>query len=58
MAGESDSVAFGPREMHWLPSAGVLDSALDMAAIEAVLGPMTMRTARTVSELADRHLAG
>ncbi len=58
MAGKSDRVAFGPLEMHWLPSGGVLDSTLDMAAIERVLGPMTMRTAGTVSELAARHLSG
>ncbi len=58
MAGESDSIAFGPLEMHWLPSGGVLDSTLDMGTIEAVLGPMTMRTARTVSELAAKHLSG
>ena len=42
----SDDVAFGPREMHWLPRGGMLDSTLDMAALESVLGPMTMRTAR------------
>ena len=58
MAGEQDGVAFGPQEMHWLPRGGVLDSTLDMAAIEAVLGTMTMRTARTVSELAAKHLHG
>ena len=58
LAGEREQVSFGPLELHWLPSGGVLDSALDMASIEAILGPMTMRTARTVSELAARRLAG
>lgn len=57
MAGERDEVAFGPLEMHWLPHAGTLDSTLDMAAIESVLGPMTMRTAGTVQALAGKHLA-
>src|SRR5664280_388685 len=33
-AGDSDLVAFGPLELHWLPRAGVLDSALDMLSIE------------------------
>jgi uncharacterized protein (DUF1697 family) len=56
-AGEDDLVAFGPLELHWLPRAGVLDSALDMLSIQAITGPMTMRTMRTVRELADRHMA-
>jgi uncharacterized protein (DUF1697 family) len=56
-AGEDDLVAFGPLELHWLPRAGVLDSALDMLSIEAMTGPMTMRTMRTVRELAGKHLA-
>jgi uncharacterized protein (DUF1697 family) len=57
MAGDRDEVAFGPLELHWLPGAGVLDSTLDMAMIESILGPMTMRTAGTVQALAAKHLA-
>ncbi len=56
-AGDSDLLAFGPLELHWLPRAGVLDSALDMLSIEAITGPMTMRTIRTVRELAGKHLS-
>jgi uncharacterized protein (DUF1697 family) len=56
-AGDSDLLAFGPLELHWLPRAGVLDSALDMLSIEALTGPMTMRTLRTVRELAGKHLS-
>jgi len=57
-AGDSDLLAFARLELHWLPRGGVLDSALDMLAIEAITGPMTMRTAGTIRELAGRHMSG
>ncbi len=50
-----EGLAFGERELYWLPSAGVLDSALDMKMIERLLGPMTMRTKGTIEQLAERH---
>ena len=50
-----DALVFGERELYWLPSGGVLDSALDMKGIERLLGPMTMRTKGTIEQLAGRH---
>ena len=55
LAGERDGVVFGARELYWLPSGGVLDSALDMKTIERLLGAMTMRTKNTIEQLAGRH---
>jgi uncharacterized protein (DUF1697 family) len=55
MAGEEDLLAFGPRELHWLPSGGILDTALDFKAIERLLGPMTTRTMGTVEQIAVKY---
>jgi uncharacterized protein (DUF1697 family) len=55
MAGEEDLLAFGNRELHWLPSGGILDTALDFKAIEKLLGPMTTRTMGTVEQIAARY---
>jgi uncharacterized protein (DUF1697 family) len=55
MAGEEDLLAFGARELHWLPSGGILDTTLDFKAIERLLGPMTTRTMGTVELLAAKY---
>jgi uncharacterized protein (DUF1697 family) len=57
VAGERDALAFGERELYWLPSGGVLDSALDMKTIERLLGPMTLRTMGTIEQIAAKHFA-
>jgi uncharacterized protein (DUF1697 family) len=55
MATDEDRLAFGARELHWLPSGGILDTALDFKAIEKLLGPMTTRTIGTVQLLAAKY---
>jgi uncharacterized protein (DUF1697 family) len=55
---EDDMLALGQRELYWLPSGGILDSALDLKAIATLLGPMTLRTKGTVEQIAGKHLAG
>ena len=50
-----DGLAFGERELYWLPRGGVLDSALDMKTIERLLGSMTMRTKGTIEQIAAKH---
>jgi uncharacterized protein (DUF1697 family) len=55
LGGPDDALAFGPRELYWLPAAGISDSALDMKALELALGPMTIRTAGTIEQIAARH---
>jgi uncharacterized protein (DUF1697 family) len=58
LASESDGLAFGERELYWLPNGGILDSALDLKAIGKLLGAMTMRTKNTIEQLAGRHFRG
>lgn len=57
LATDRDRLAFGRRELFWLPSGGILESALDLKAIETVLGTMTRRTKNTVEQLVGRHFA-
>lgn len=52
LATDDDRLAFGGRELYWLPSGGIRDSALNVKAIEQRLGVNTMRTKGTIDELA------
>lgn len=54
----ADRLALDHRELYWLPSGGISDSDLDLAAIERLVGPMTMRTANTVARITAKYLAG
>jgi len=58
LASAADTLAFGERELYWLPSGGVLDSELDQAAISALLGPSTRRTKNTIEQIAGKHFGG
>jgi uncharacterized protein (DUF1697 family) len=58
MADDHDLLAFGERELYWLPSGGTMQTALDLAAIERALGPTTRRTKGTLEQLAAKHFAG
>jgi uncharacterized protein (DUF1697 family) len=55
LATDEDRLAFGDRELYWLPSGGTRDSALNGKAIEELLGPSTMRTKGTVELLAAKY---
>ena len=57
LATDDDPLAFGNRELFWLPSGGTLESALDRKAIDKLLGPTTMRTKGTVEQLAAKFFA-
>lgn len=57
LATDDDRLAFGGRELYWLPSAGTLDSALDQKALGQLLGPSTMRTKGTIDQLAAKHFS-
>ena len=57
LADVEDELAFGERELHWLPSGGILDSALDFKAIGRLLGPLTTRTKGTIEQLAAKYFA-
>jgi uncharacterized protein (DUF1697 family) len=57
LADAEDELAFGERELHWLPSGGILDSALDFKTIGRLLGPVTTRTKGTIEQLATKYFA-
>jgi uncharacterized protein (DUF1697 family) len=52
LAMEEDRLAFGDRELYWLPSGGTRDSGLDLKRIEKLLGATTMRTKGTLEQIA------
>lgn len=54
LAGDEDLLAIEGRELYWLPGGGISDSDLDLKAIDAALGPGTMRTMGTVAQIAAR----
>jgi uncharacterized protein (DUF1697 family) len=58
MATDEDKLAFGERELYWLPSGGIRDSTLGMKAIDDALGSTTMRTKGTIEQLAAKYFRG
>jgi uncharacterized protein (DUF1697 family) len=52
LASDEDRLAIEGRELYWLPSGGISESELDLKAIDAALGPGTMRTMGTVEQIA------
>jgi uncharacterized protein (DUF1697 family) len=54
---EEDRLALEERELYWLPSGGILKSALDLKAIAKLLGMSTTRTKNTVEQIAAKHFA-
>ena len=55
LATDQDRLAFGERELYWLPSGGTLKSKLDRKALDKLLGATTMRTKGTVELLAEKY---
>jgi len=56
-AGPEDLLAFGARELYWLPAGPMSRSELDLKAIGGVLGEMTIRTKNTIERMAARYFA-
>jgi uncharacterized protein (DUF1697 family) len=52
LATDDDLLAFGKRELYWLPRGGTMESSLDRKPIDGLLGPTTMRTKGTIEALA------
>ncbi len=52
MASDEDLLAVGDGELYWLPSGGLLESNLDLKAIEKLLGVDTRRTMGTIEQIA------
>jgi uncharacterized protein (DUF1697 family) len=55
LASDEDALALSGREFYWLPSGGLLESDLDLKAIEAALGSDTRRTMGTIEQIASKH---
>jgi uncharacterized protein (DUF1697 family) len=55
MASDEDLLAIDGRELYWLPSGGMLESSLDLDAIDALLGRSTRRTKGTIEQIAAKH---
>jgi uncharacterized protein (DUF1697 family) len=55
LATDQDLLAVDGREIYWLPSGGLLDSELDLKAIEALVGPDTRRTMGTIEQIAAKY---
>ena len=58
LATDDDPLAFGERELYWLPPGRMVESALNMRAIDKLLSPTTMRTKNTIERIAAKHFAG
>jgi uncharacterized protein (DUF1697 family) len=52
-----DRLAFGDRELYWLPSGGILESELDWKQIDTLVGLSTRRTMGTIEQIAKKHFA-
>jgi uncharacterized protein (DUF1697 family) len=52
-----DRLAFGERELYWLPSGGTQNSSLDQRALGELLGQATQRTKGTIDQLAAKFFA-
>lgn len=52
LATDDDRLAFGDRELYWLPENGVSGTGLEWKEIEKIVGTTTVRTRRTVERLA------
>ncbi len=55
LATDQDRLAFGDRELFWLPASGTQETDLDFGAIVEALGASTMRTKGTVEQIAAKH---
>jgi uncharacterized protein (DUF1697 family) len=55
LASDEDLLAIEGRELYWLPSGGLLESDLDLKAIEALLGADTRRTMGTIEQIAAKY---
>jgi uncharacterized protein (DUF1697 family) len=56
-ASDEDRLAIEGRELYWLPSGGISDSDLDLKAVEAALGPWTMRTMGTIEQIVTMYFS-
>jgi uncharacterized protein (DUF1697 family) len=56
-ASDEDLLVIEGRELYWLPSGRMSDSALDLKLLEKALGPWTMRTMGTIEQIVAKYFA-
>jgi uncharacterized protein (DUF1697 family) len=52
---DDDRLAIDGRQLYWLPKGGLSESDLDLNAVAAALGPITIRTKGTIEQIAVKH---
>jgi uncharacterized protein (DUF1697 family) len=57
MATDQDRLAFGVRELYWLPSGPMLEATIDLDTLEKLIGPTTRRTMGTMEQIAAKYFA-
>jgi len=55
LATDADRLALDGAELYWLPSGGLLESALDLKALDALLGVGTRRTKGTLDLIVAKY---
>jgi uncharacterized protein (DUF1697 family) len=55
IAPEGDLMVVEGRELHWLPTVGLSETALDTKALDGALGKGTTRTAGTIEQIAAKY---
>jgi uncharacterized protein (DUF1697 family) len=55
LAPEEDRFVFEGAELHWLPSAGLSETTVDLKALAKLVGPATVRTKGTIALIAAKH---
>ena len=57
LSNDHDRLELTDRELYWMPEGNLLDSDLDLKAIERILCPLTIRTKRTIERIASKFLS-
>lgn len=57
MTTDQDRLAIRGTELYWLPSGGQMQTALNLRAIDGLVGENTRRTRSMIGEIAERFLA-
>ena len=56
LSNDADMLEIVGRDLYWWPRGNLLDSQLDLKAIESILGPFTIRTKNTINRLTSKFL--
>jgi uncharacterized protein (DUF1697 family) len=57
LATDDDRLAFGDRELFWMPRGRMMESGLDLKRVEKLIGSNTMRTNGTVGHIAAKYFS-